>query len=155
LLAATEEEPLAETERVRDLGDALLRHDLGARHRELALLEAREPLHEKVPDDQAKHRVPEELEALVVRPVRARILVHIRLVGERRLEERPVFPGVPDLAFEELVASRLHWFQYIMRPSCTSPVSSAPRSSTRRSSRRSRSITAQRAAGSGSIMVRS
>ena len=66
LLAAAEEEPLAEAELAGDLGQAELVDDAGARLGQLALVALGRGVHQQVPDDEVEHGVAEELEPLVV-----------------------------------------------------------------------------------------
>src|SRR5688500_20013087 len=56
-------------------------------HRQLALAQVREPLHEQVADREVQDRVAQELETFVVGPSLPRVLVEERLVGQRGRSE--------------------------------------------------------------------
>ncbi len=75
----------AEVELLRDLGQRLGAHDRGAQLGQLAFGHLRVLLVDEVGDDEAEHRVAEELEALV-RLLDA-VLRAVRAVGQRAVEE--------------------------------------------------------------------
>src|SRR5688500_20389534 len=76
-------------------------------HRQLALAQVREPLHEQVADREVQDRVAQELETFVVGPSLPRVLVEERLVGQRGFEKRSVLKLMPQPLLQGLVGSGL------------------------------------------------
>ncbi len=85
LLASAEAHVVAEPERARDLGERLGADDGGAQLGELALGQVGVTREQRVGDDEAQHRVAEELEALVVGD--PAVLVRERAVRQGMLKE--------------------------------------------------------------------
>ena len=103
LLPLAEEEPLAEAQLIGDSGQAGLVDHQGPAPRQLPLGAEGLALHEEVAHRQVEDRVAEELEPLVVLPVRRRVLVEVRRVGERHLEQTPVPEVVAESGLEDVV----------------------------------------------------
>ena len=94
LLAAAELDVLAEADAAADLGQRAGVDDRGAQLGQPALGEVGVGAVERLGDDDAEHRVAEELQALVGR--QAAVLVGVRAVGEGALEQLGVQDGIPE-----------------------------------------------------------
>ena len=98
LLAAAEDHVVAEPELLGHLGERRGRHQVGLDLRLLSFGVRRERAEQRLGHDQAEHRVAEELERLVVGDAAARILVRLRLVRQRVLEQAAIAEAVADAA---------------------------------------------------------
>ena len=96
LLAAAEADVVAEAEGAADVGQRAHVDDGGAQLGQLALAGVGVRVVERVGDDQAEHRVAEELQALVVR--QPAVLVGVRAVGQGAPEQRCVDRAAGHLA---------------------------------------------------------
>src|SRR5690606_35889628 len=85
LLAATQQQVLAQLDVARDLGERRRTHQAGTALRELTLVDIRVLEVEHDRDGLAQDRVPEELEPLVVSD--SAVLVRVRAVCERKGEQ--------------------------------------------------------------------
>ena len=92
-LALAEAQRLGQAELERGPVQAVLAHQMGADAGEVALVGAAEAVEEEARDDQAQHRVAEELEPLVVVGAEA-------AVGQRALQERRIAEAVADALLE-------------------------------------------------------
>ena len=90
LLAAPEQQCLAQPELARHPREGGAAHQLGAPLGELAFLQRRELGVERSRHDQAEHRIAEEFEPLVGPGIVVRVLVGVRGVGERGAQQAGV-----------------------------------------------------------------
>ena len=101
-LAAAEDEELAEVELLAEPRQRRRRDERRLQLRLLPFVVLRELAEEHRGDDEAEHRVAEELHRLVVEDAAAGVLVHARAVRQRVLEHAAVLEPVADAPLERL-----------------------------------------------------
>ena len=101
LLSLADEDEIVHAQAARDLREACLADDEALDARKLPFRLVGERRIEVLRHDEAEHRVPEELQALVVLPVLAQ-LVRVRTVRECVVEELQLSETDPGLLLEEL-----------------------------------------------------
>ncbi len=102
LLAAAEDQELAEVDLLAEPRQRRRRHDRRLQLRLLPFVVLRELPEQHVGDDEAEHRVAEELHRLVVEHAAAGVLVHARAVRQRVLEQAAIAEAVADAPLERL-----------------------------------------------------
>ena len=110
LLAAAEDHVVAETQPLGELRERRRGHDVRLDLRLLPFGVGRERAEERVGNHQTEHRVAEELERLVVHDAAARVLVRLRLVRQRVLEQPAIAETIAEPRLEriELLRQRHH-----------------------------------------------
>ena len=102
LFAAAENHVLAEPELLRHFRERRGRDQVGLDLRLLPFVVGRERAEQRFGDDQAEHGVAEELQRLVVGHAAAGILVRLRLVRQRVLEQPAILEAIADARFERI-----------------------------------------------------
>ena len=102
LFPAAENQERAEVDLLPEARQRGRRDDRRLQLRLLPLVVLRELAEQHVGDDEAEHRVAEELHRLVVEDAAAGVLVHARAVRQRVLEQPAVLEAIADAALERL-----------------------------------------------------